>query len=67
MPLKLYIQNIKISSLVPYGDLGYSLLTASKAITTGQGGIIVTNKKKLYNKIKLLKTRVFSVGPTEEM
>ena len=39
------------------GDLGCFSLTASKAITTGQGGIIVTNKKKLYQKIKLLKNQ----------
>ena len=37
--------------------MGCFSLTASKAITTGQGGIIVTNKKKLYNKIKLLKNQ----------
>ncbi len=39
------------------GDLGCFSLTASKTITTGQGGIIVTNKKKLYKKIKLLKNQ----------
>ncbi len=39
------------------GDLGCFSLTASKTITTGQGGIIVTNNTKLYNKIKLLKNQ----------
>ena len=32
------------------GDLGCFSLTASKAITTGQGGIIVTNKKNCTKK-----------------
>ena len=39
------------------GDLGCFSLTASKTITTGQGGIIVTNNTKLYKKIKLLKNQ----------
>tara|TARA_A100001015_G_scaffold299330_1_gene383254 strand:+ start:341 stop:1459 length:1119 start_codon:yes stop_codon:yes gene_type:complete len=39
------------------GDLGCFSLTASKTITTGQGGIIVTNNSKLYRKIKLLKNQ----------
>lgn len=39
------------------GDFGCFSLTASKTITTGQGGIIVTNNSKLYKKIKLLKNQ----------
>lgn len=39
------------------GDLGCFSLTASKIITTGQGGIIVTNNRKFYKKIKLLKNQ----------
>ena len=39
------------------GDLGCFSLTASKTITTGQGGIIVTNNSKLFKKIKLLKNQ----------
>ena len=39
------------------GDLGCFSLTASKTITTGQGGIIVTNNTKFYKKIKLLKNQ----------
>ncbi len=39
------------------GDLGCFSLTASKTITTGQGGIIVTNNTNFYNKIKLLKNQ----------
>ena len=39
------------------GKLGCFSLTASKTITTGQGGIVVTNNTGLYNKIKLLKNQ----------
>ena len=39
------------------GDLGCFSLTASKTITTGQGGIIVTNNSKLNKKIRLLKNQ----------
>tara|TARA_B100001248_G_scaffold50550_2_gene32692 strand:- start:3307 stop:4425 length:1119 start_codon:yes stop_codon:yes gene_type:complete len=39
------------------GDLGCFSLTASKTITTGQGGIIVTNNKFFFEKIKLLKNQ----------
>ena len=39
------------------GDVGCFSLTASKIITTGQGGIIVTNNTKIYKKIKLLKNQ----------
>jgi len=39
------------------GDIGCFSLTASKTITTGQGGIIVTNNSKLFKKIKILKNQ----------
>ena len=39
------------------GDLGCFSLTASKTITTGQGGIIVTNNSNLNNKLRLLKNQ----------
>ena len=39
------------------GKLGCFSLTASKTITTGQGGIVVTNSTDLYKKIKLLKNQ----------
>ena len=38
-----------------YGDLGVYSLTPHKIITTGQGGIIVTNNSKYYSKVKSLK------------
>ena len=37
--------------------MGCFSLTASKTITTGQGGIIVTNNSKLNKKIRLLKNQ----------
>jgi len=39
------------------GDIGCFSLTASKIITTGQGGIIVTNKTKIFEKLLLLKNQ----------
>jgi perosamine synthetase len=38
-----------------FGDLGIYSLTPHKIITTGQGGIIVTNDTKLYEKVESLK------------
>lgn len=38
-----------------FGDLGCFSFSAAKTISTGQGGLIVTNEKKLYNKILELK------------
>lgn len=37
------------------GDVGCFSLSPNKIITTGQGGIIVTNKKTIYDNIKKLK------------
>jgi perosamine synthetase len=38
-----------------FGDLGVFSLTPHKIITTGQGGIIVTNNSEYYSKVKALK------------
>lgn len=38
------------------GDAGVFSFYPAKHITTGEGGIIITKNKKLYNKIKLLKS-----------
>jgi perosamine synthetase len=38
-----------------FGDLGVYSLTPHKIITTGQGGIIVTNNSQYYSKVKSLK------------
>jgi len=40
-----------------YGDLGCFSFSPPKIITTGQGGIIVTNNTKLFNKILQLKNQ----------
>ncbi|MBI2041846.1 MAG: DegT/DnrJ/EryC1/StrS family aminotransferase [Candidatus Nealsonbacteria bacterium] len=38
-----------------FGEVGCFSLTPHKIITTGQGGMMVTNRKELYEKIKKLK------------
>ena len=38
-----------------FGDLGVFSLTPHKIITTGQGGIIVTNNSEYYSRVKSLK------------
>ena len=38
-----------------FGDLSTYGFYANKQITTGEGGMITTNSKKLYEKIKKLK------------
>jgi len=38
-----------------FGDIGSFSLSVPKIITTGQGGVLVTNNKKLYEKIRRIK------------
>ena len=38
-----------------YGDCGCFSFSAAKTISTGQGGLIVTNQKKIRNKLYELK------------
>ena len=38
-----------------YGDIGCFSFAMTKILPTGQGGLIVTNKKNLFEKIKLIK------------
>jgi len=38
-----------------FGELGFFSLSPHKIVTTGQGGVVVTNKKSLYEKVKRLK------------
>ena len=38
------------------GDAGVFSFYPAKHITTGEGGILITKNKKLFNKIKLLKS-----------
>lgn len=51
----LYSKHDKKKFLGTLGDVGCFSLSPNKIITTGQGGIIVTNKKKIYENIKRLK------------
>ena len=52
-----FLSKYKGKYLGTIGKLGCFSLTASKTITTGQGGIVVTNNTDLYKKIKLLKNQ----------
>ena len=51
----LYSKYDKNSFLGTLGDVGCFSLSPNKIISTGQGGIIVTNKKNIYENIKKLK------------
>lgn len=42
-----------------FGHLGCFSFYANKIITTGEGGMVTTNSKKLYNKLKYLKNLAF--------
>jgi len=42
------------------GDIGCFSFYANKIVTTGEGGMLVTNNKKIYEKAKLLKNLAFS-------
>ena len=45
-----------------FGDLSTFSFYANKNITTGEGGMILTNDKKIYNKCKSLRNLCFGVG-----
>ena len=45
-----------------FGDLSIFSFYANKHITTGEGGMILTNDKKLYSKCKSLRNLCFGVG-----
>ncbi len=51
----LYSKYDKNSFLGTLGDVGCFSLSPNKIISTGQGGIIVTNKKNIYENVKKLK------------
>jgi perosamine synthetase len=42
-----------------FGDMGCYSFYANKIITTGEGGMVVTNNKSLYKKLKLLRNLAF--------
>jgi perosamine synthetase len=43
-----------------FGDMGCFSFYANKIITTGEGGMVVTNNKKLYEKLALLRNLAFT-------
>jgi len=45
-----------------FGDLSTFSFYANKHITTGEGGMILTNNKKLYDKCKSLRNLCFGIG-----
>ena len=45
-----------------FGDLSAFSFYANKHITTGEGGMILTNDKKIYNKCESLRNLCFGVG-----
>jgi perosamine synthetase len=45
-----------------FGDLSTFSFYANKHITTGEGGMILTNDKKIYNKCESLRNLCFGVG-----
>jgi perosamine synthetase len=45
-----------------FGDLSTFSFYANKHITTGEGGMILTNDEKIYNKCKSLRNLCFGVG-----
>jgi len=47
------------------GDLGCFSFYATKVITTGEGGMVTTSTKKLYEKVKLLRSQAMTVQAKE--
>ena len=43
------------------GDVGCFSFYATKVITTGEGGMVTTNSKQLYEKIQLLRSQAMSI------
>ena len=50
-------------NLGTFGEVGCFSFAPNKIITTGQGGLVVTNNKKIYKKLKIFKDQG-RVGPT---
>ena len=42
-----------------FGDMGCYSFYANKIITTGEGGMVITNSNSLYKKLKLLRNLAF--------
>ena len=52
-----FLSKVNNKYLGTYGDLGCFSFSPPKIITTGQGGVVVTNNKKLYKKLMQLKNQ----------
>ena len=52
--------NKKVGSI---GDLGCFSFYANKIIASGEGGIITTSNKKLFEKVEYFKNQTFNSGP----
>ena len=50
-------------NLGTFGEVGCFSFAPNKIITTGQGGVVVTNNKEIYKKLKVLKDQG-RIGPT---
>ena len=59
-------KNSKIGSC-KYSDMCVFSFHPVKHITTGEGGMITTNSKKLYDKLKILRTHGITKDPKEYM
>ncbi|MFW9973452.1 MAG: DegT/DnrJ/EryC1/StrS family aminotransferase, partial [Candidatus Odinarchaeota archaeon] len=53
-------ENRKWQKVGSIGDIGCFSFYSNKIITTGEGGMITTNNKKIYEKAKLLRNLAFS-------
>lgn len=56
-PLSLY----KGSKLGTIGDIGCFSFFSNKNISTGEGGMLVTNNEEIYNKVKLMRSHGMTV------
>jgi dTDP-4-amino-4,6-dideoxygalactose transaminase len=52
-----FFSKYKKKYLGTYGDIGCFSFSPNKIITTGQGGLLVTNSSKIYDKIKMFKNQ----------
>ena len=43
------------------GDIGCFSFYATKVITTGEGGLVTTKSKKIFEKIQLLRSQAMSI------
>ena len=59
-----FYSKYKKKYLGTYGDIGCFSFSPNKIITTGQGGLLVTNNYKYYNLIKMFKNQGRSIQGT---